>query len=262
MWSRGTLEIDGMNTRINRNFITQTASDNSSLTSMTTVVHQFREPGDYRGVLHFKGSPVRSFRIGVAKAASAAGDNPRLTKVEVNLRALHLARGSAVEESRYELEAGGYAVFRVPASTGGGYAVEVHRSESGEGPKVFDSRELGVDDMLAVVMIRPGTYSIESTTEGNKSKAELTVTYPEKYLKPLDPVKLSCGKERVSPDKVKAQPMQGLVFSFEGPTKLRVELTAPDDRPRTPAKSVVAHKRRKETRRLAMVPRRTVPTAN
>ncbi|MDA4122700.1 MAG: hypothetical protein OK456_05905 [Thaumarchaeota archaeon] len=251
-----------MNTRINRNFITQTTSDNASLTSMTTAVHRFREPGDYRGVLHFKGSPVRSFRIGVAKAAPAAGDNPRLTKVEVNLRALHLARGSAVEESRYELETGGYAVFRVPAGTGGGYAVEVHRSESGEGPKVFDSRELGVDDMLAVVVIRPGTYSIASTTEGNESRAELTVTYPEKYLKPLDPVKLTCTKGRVSPDRVKVQPMQGLVFSFEGPTKLRVELTAPDDRPRTPPKTIVAHRRKKQSHRLAMVPRHAHPTAN
>jgi hypothetical protein len=253
-----------MKTRINRNFITQTNSDNASLNSMTTVAHRFPESGDYRGVVHFKGSPVRSFRIGVAKPTSATAQSGAApTKVEVNLRALNLARGSETEESRYELEEGGYAVFRVPAGTGGGYAVEVHRStESGEGHKVFDSRELDVNDLLAVVLIRPGIYSVECTTEGTrKTKAELTVTYPEKALKPLDPVRLKCGKEGISTDKLKVQPMQGLVFSFEAPSRIKIELVTPDDRPRvsTPKPAPRATERERLTRRYLMVPRRLEP---
>ena len=67
----------GMKTRINRNFITQTNHDNASLTSMTTLVHRFPESGDYRGVVHFKGSPVSAFRIGVADPASGGGRGRR-----------------------------------------------------------------------------------------------------------------------------------------------------------------------------------------
>lgn len=251
-----------MKAGINRNFLTQTNSDNASLTSMTTVAHRFPDSGEYRGVVHFKGGPVGSFRIGVTKPPSAtAGSNVKLTKVEVNLRALHLARGSATAESRYELDTGGYAVFRVPAGTGGGYAVEIHRStESGEGPKVFDSRELGVDDLLAVVVIRPGAYSIECTTDGTrKTKAGLTVTYPDKALKPLDPLKLKCGKEGISSESLKVQPMQGLVFSFDSPTRVKIELVAPDDRPRTPRRKQAprATGQKRVTRRLMMVQRRS-----
>ena len=250
----------GMKTRINRNFITQTNHDNASLTSMTTLVHRFPESGDYRGVVHFKGSPVSAFRIGVAAPASAAvGGGATPTKVEVNLGALHLARGTGSEESRYQLETGGYAVFRVPAGTGGGYAVEIHRStDTGEGRKVFDSRELNVDDILALVMVRPGAYAIECTTDGSrKTKAELTVTYPDRALKPVDPVKLKCGKEGIQSDSLKVQPMQGLVFSFEAPTRIKIELTAPDDRPRvfTNKPTPRAHAGKRLTHRYLMVPR-------
>jgi hypothetical protein len=246
-----------MKTRVNRNFITQTNHDNASLTSMTTVAHKFPESGEYRGLVHFKGSPVQSFRIGVTKPAGS-GAGP--TKVEVDLRALQLARGSATEEARYQLETGGYAVFRVLSGTIGGYAVEIHRStESGEGHKVFDSRELSIDDLLAVVVIRPGLYSVECTTGGAlKTKAELTVTYPEKALKPLDPLKVKCGKEGISAEKLKVQPMQGLVFSFEAPTRIKVELVTPDDRPRapTPKPAPRATERKRMTRRYLMIPRR------
>ena len=249
-----------MKTRINRNFITQTDHDNASLTSMTTVAHRFPEPGDYRGVVHFRGRPVRSFSIGVAKPASIAGSEAALTKIEIDLRSLHLSRGGGTGESSYELETGGYAVFRVPAGTGGGYSVEIHGStESVEDHKVFDSRELNVDDLLAVVMIRPGVYAVECTTEGTrKTKAELTVTYPDKALGPADPIKLKCGKDGISEEKLKVQPMQGLVFSFASPTRIRVVLVAPDDRPRAPRPrpATRAAERKRSTRRLMMVPRR------
>ena len=246
---------------VNRNFITQTNHDNASLTSMTTIVHRFPEPGDYHGVVHFRGSAVSTFTIGVADslASAAAGGGATPTKVEVNLRALHLARGTGSEEPGYQLETGGYAVFRVPAGTVGGYAVEIHRSTGNrEGRKVFDSREPSVDDTHAVVMVRPGGYSIECTTDGaSKTRADLTVTYPDRVLKPVDPVKLKCGKDGIQPGSLKVQPMQGLVFSFEAPTRIRIELTAPDDRPRVFTNKATArpHAGKRLTHRYPMVPR-------
>jgi hypothetical protein len=248
-----------MKTRINRNFIAQTNSDNAFLTSMTTVVHKFPEPGEYEGVIYFRGSPVRSFRIGVTKpSTAAAGSSSVSTKVEIDMRALYLARGTETEEARYALEAGGYAVFRVPAGTPGGYSVEIRQSSEGrEGPKVFNSRELNVDDIFAVVMIRPGKYKIECTTgASHKSEAQLTVAYPDKSLAPLNPVKLDCGKDGIIIGQVDVHPMQGLVFSFGAPSQIRVELVTPDDRQRVtvPKPGPRATEKKRLTRRYSMFP--------
>lgn len=251
-----------MKTRINRNFITQTNSDNAFLTSMTTVVHKFPEPGEYDGVIHFRGSPVRSFRVGVAKPSSVApGSGSTPAKVEIDMRALYLARGSETEEARYALEAGGYAVFRVPAGTPGGYSVEIRRSSEGrEAPKVFDSRELNVDDTFAIVMIRPGKYKIECTTGDNhRSEAQLTVVYPDKALTPLNPIKLNCGKDGITIGQVDVHPMQGLVFSFGAPSRIRVELITPDDRQKVavPKPRPRAPEKKRLTRRYSIFPTRS-----
>ena len=251
--------MTAMKTRINRNFITQTNSDNASLTSMTTVVHKFPEPGEFEGVIHFRGSPVCSFRVGVAKPSTGgAGSSSVSTKVEIDVRALYLARGTETEEARYALEAGGYAVFRVPAGTPGGYSVEIRQSVEGrEGPRVFNSRELNVDDIFAVVMIRPGKYKIQCTTGGShETEAELTVSYPDKALAPLSPVKVDCGKDGITVGQVVVHPMQGLVFSFGAPSRIRVELVTPDDRPRAtvPKPKTRATEKKRLTRRYSMFP--------
>lgn len=129
----------------------------------------------------------------------------------------------------------GYAVFRVPAGAAGGYAVELFKSgESGRGAKVFDSRALGKDDMLAVVLMRPGAYSVTNVSNG--TKADLRVAYPEKPLGLLEPAKVTCAASAISPTAINVQPTQGLVFSFETPSRVKIELQTPDDRPRPGAK--------------------------
>jgi hypothetical protein len=125
----------------------------------------------------------------------------------------------------------GYAVFKVPAGAAGGYAVELYKSaKSGRGAKVFDSRALGRGDLLAVVLLRPGAYSV--TNASNGTKAELKVAYPEKVPGPMEPVKVTCADAAISPAVIKVRPTQGLVFSFETPSRVKIELVTPDDRPR------------------------------
>lgn len=107
----------------------------------------------------------------------------------------------------------------------------------------------------------------------------MTVAYPEKMAKMSEPVKVRCAKDGITPAKIKVHSTQGLVFSFETPTRIKIDLVTPDDRPRRPphtegsapkqkgsqkgeAATGSTHakkKRKKVARMLAMVPRPSSP---
>jgi len=274
---------------INRNLITQVNQDSGLLTSATTVVHKFGEGehGEYKGVLYDR----RAVAVGEF-SISVGGDEPKSEKhegghtgqhlpmsVEVDLTSLHptaASQGSPTsdwEECECEdagaggalrVASGGYVVFKVPAGAAGGYAVELYKSaESGRGKKVFDSRALGRSDLLAVVLLRPGAYSVANSS--NRTKAELKVAYPEKPLGLLEPVKVTCGSA-ISPAVIKVQPTQGLVFSFETPSRVKIELVAPEDRARPvalkapPSKAAAGATPMKHSRRLQLFPRHQART--
>jgi hypothetical protein len=239
---------------INRSAIGALGSDSGSLTSSTTVAHKFAEPGEYHGLVHIRGVATRSFTISVKAARQPAGDvgAAQLSKVDINLRALHMPMQAA---SSFELAAGGYAVFRVPAGAVGGYAVEVFSSaEKGPGPKVFDSRELGEEDLLATVLLRPGLYSVENAVDG--AKAELTVLYPENTPKQPEPMKVKVSNG-FTPSKIKLHPTQGLIFGFESASRIKISLVTPEDRPPRPRPHHAASRSgKKTTRQLRIMPRR------
>jgi hypothetical protein len=268
---------------INRNLITQVNQDSGLLTSATTVVHRFgeREHGEYKGVLYDRRAvAVGEFSISVGgdetekseKREEGRTGQPLPMSVEVDLTSLHptaASEGSPAsgwEECECEDEgvggalkvvSEGYVVFKVSAGAAGGYAVELYKSaESGRGEKVFDSRALGRSDLLAVVLLRPGAYSV--TNASNGTKAELKVAYPEKPLGLIEPVKVTCGSA-IRPDVISVQPTQGLVFSFETPSRVKIVLVTPEDRARPVAPkappSRASQGAAKHSRRLQLWPR-------
>lgn len=264
---------------INRNLFTQVNQDSGSLTSATTVVHRFAERGEYKGVvIDGRGVAVGEFAMSVGGGKETEkpehheeGSKATLpTSVQVDLTSFRAGgeASPAPEDGECEgcddggqsgamiVASEGYAVFKVPAGATGGYAVELYRSgESGRGEKVFDSRALGRRDMLAVVLLRPGTYSVTNATNG--TKADLKVAYPEKALGLLEPVKVVCAADGIRPNVVRVRPTQGLVFTFETPSRVKVELAAAEDRARPSAPAAppkTAAKR--QSRRLQLFPRR------
>jgi hypothetical protein len=286
-----TREVPGA--MINRNLFTQVNQDSGSLTSATTVVHRFAEQGEYRGVLvDRRGVATGEFSISVGEekrpehqeeggheAAFPASVQVDLTSLQASsLGAAGHASSSASGDDdgcgcddEEEGQGGtmrvapqGYAVFNVPAGAAGGYAVELYKSgESGRGKKEFDSRALGESDMLAVVLLRPGTYSV--TNASNGTKANLKVAYPEKAPGLLEPVKVVCAADGIRPNDIRVHPTQGLVFSFETPSRVKIDLVAPEDRarPSAPAAPPKAASQgtttaKKHSRRLQLYPRRLV----
>jgi hypothetical protein len=277
---------------INRNLFTQVNQDSGSLTSATTVVHRFDEQGGYKGVIiNRRGVVTGEFSISVGEEKrpehqEEGGHHHGAalpTSIQVDLTGLQASSlseagqpssasgdddGCGCDEDEGQsgtmrVAPEGYVVFKVPASAAGGYAVELYKSgESGRGKKVFDSRTLGASDMLAVVLIRPGTYSV--TNASNGTKADLKVEYPEKALGLLEPVKVVCAADDIRPNSIKVRPTQGLVFNFETPSRVKIDLVAPEDRarPSAPAAPPKAASQgttaKKHSQKLQLYPRRLV----
>lgn len=289
-----------MKLNINRHLFSQVNMDSGSLSMMCTVVHRFSQPGEYEGVALRGQSILRRFTIAVVENTSIAGGGtgkPYSNNNDANAQSQSSSSTPAKASSssfqsgaktgttgtsepvniatqvnidlkdlasdRFVLMAGGYAVFHVSAGPGG-YAVQVYRLEQGNQIKVFDNLELKDEDILSVTLIRPGTYSVTNTV--NNAKAELVVNYPElgKTRMNLPPVKIECnGQNQISPNRIRIDPSQGMIFTFKTPSRIKIELTKPDDRPsriarREGAATLAPRKGEKNiVRRYRLVPRGT-----
>jgi hypothetical protein len=248
-----------MKASINRQLFSQINIDSGSLTMLTTVVHRFSEPGEYEGVVigglngadGRGGIITRRFTIVVIKDSPDVGtpatsqtssDTVRATASPMSQTGMQPSSSitqpgqvmidlTGIAYDRFVLNSGGYAVFYVSGRRGG-YTVQVSNIGKGKNQtKVFDSRELKEDDVLSVIVIRPGTYSVMNPV--NDTKAELVVNYPElgKMQKNPQPITIECTSNQIVPDRIRIDPSQGLVFNFKTPSRIKIELIKPEDRP-------------------------------
>jgi hypothetical protein len=225
-------ERRGRKVRVNHRLFTQTSVDSGSLTMLGVVIHRFPEPGDYLGAVE-RGSETRSFRLRVDAGSSAM-------QADVDLATLGTAPISAddcgckgppsPDDRVVVVNPAGYVVFYV-SSGAGGYVVRVGRLEHPDAA-VFDSTRLGTDDLFAVTLIRPGTYSVRSV--GGEARGEIVVAYPragEQPHRPDRPVEIVCTEKAFRPAKIKVQAAQGQLYRFRAPSRIAIELSEPDDGP-------------------------------
>jgi hypothetical protein len=225
-----------MNLKINRDLFTHVNIDSASLSLMTAAVHRFDQPGRYEGVVT-QGPLSRRFMI-VVEADSAAQAPQRPSQASVDLKDI---------SDLYAIKAGGYVLFH--ASAGSGYAVEVYKTEKGA-QKVFDSRELKDGDVLSATVIRPGTYSVTNVL--NNARAELVVGYPElgKARRNMPALTVECTAREINPNRIRLEPAQGLVFACKAPSRIKIELTQPEDRPARVYKDRIQARRVKGEKRI------------
>ena len=231
-----------MNIKINRFLFSQTNIDSGSLTPHSTIVCKFTDPGEYQGII-MKGSGIVSrFKLNVLDERSSNGLSSLSTTNSKEVSQLSDENKQVNDTSNqinidlsnimsiYTLKKGDYAVFYV--STGaGGYSIEIYRFERGSQIKTFDSKELKDGVIFSAMVIRPGTYLITNTV--NNAKADLVVNYPElgKMKKILIPINIEINAKEIIPNKINIDPSQGLIFKINTLSRIRIELTKPEDRP-------------------------------
>ena len=93
------------------------------------------------------------------------------------------------------------------------------------------SKELKDGVIFSAMVIRPGNYLVTNTV--NDAKADLVVNYPElgKMNKILIPINIESNTKEIVPNKLNIDPSQGLIFKINTLSRIRIELTKPEDRP-------------------------------
>jgi hypothetical protein len=235
-----------MNIRINRFLFSQTNIDSGSLSTHSTIVHKFAEPGEYEGIVILGSAIVGRFKLevigdktlsksSISSSTLPAKDSKTTTEHSEENRQINVASDQinidlSSTTDRYALKKDGYGVFFV--STGaGGYSLEITRFDKGSQRKIFDSKKLSDGEIFSAMVIRPGTYLITNTV--NNTKADLVVNYPElgKMKRILTPINIECNAKEIVPGKINIDPSQGLIFKVKTSSRMKIELTKPEDRP-------------------------------
>jgi hypothetical protein len=217
-----------INPILNQHIFTQTDIDSGALTMLGTVVHNQREPGEYRGLVLLSEQSVATFYLEVDPSSAAS---------QVNIDLATLNEPVNTEQGRqFTISPTGYVVFHV-ASGAGGFAVHLGKAGAGPQPKSFDSRELRDGDLFAANLLRPGVYEISNLL--GQGRAEAVVDYPkpgEAPYRPPEPARVDCTAEGFRPERIRLQAAQGLIFSCKTAARIKIELVKPDDGPSGPRK--------------------------
>jgi hypothetical protein len=224
-----------MDALVNRQLLEQTTWDSGAPSGTAAVAHRFRSPGSYFATALLEDQVVGELELTVLErpgGAEAEGP-PRSAEVDLGwVRRAMRERLHPGEGERSLVAQDGHVLF---CNTGQatGYAVTVTRPEGQEA--VFDTRQLGEDDLFSVTMVRPGRYSVTNTLTG--AEGGVTVAYPtvgERPYRPPDPASVVCNAGGFEPPSVDLQPAQGLIFRFEVPSRIVITLVEPDDGPSPP----------------------------
>jgi hypothetical protein len=233
-----------MNLTFDRNLFTDGGLDSGSLTMLGSVIHTFREAGEYKGTVRRGDAILSTFYL-------SADKNSAIAQVNIDLAALTEPKSSGSsakcchdhkgDQHRFVVNPRGYAVFHVSGGKGGYY---VHTEKVIEGKdtdqRVFDSRKLSDADVFSGTIIRPGTYSVTNLL--TKARAEVVVSYPvigKTAYRPPAPVRVKSSKDYLEPKRVELKPGQGLLFDCETPSRIKIELEKADDGPKQKREAVV-----------------------
>lgn len=219
---------------VNRHLFTQTSVDSGSLTMLGNVIHRFPEPGEYMGVAA-RETATSSFRLRVDESSPTM-------QVTIDLATLGEGHRHSDDCGCQDTETGtdptfvvnpaGYVVFHV-SSGPGGYVVRVGRLDLPQAA-LFESTRLEGDDLFAVTLIRPGTYSVRNLA--GEARGEIVVSYPavgDQPYRPDEPVEVVCTEKAFRPARIRIQAAQGQLYRIRTPSRIAIELAKPADGPRT-----------------------------
>jgi hypothetical protein len=164
-------------------------------------------------------------------------------QVDVDLATLHPSGPKPCEpdpERRYEVRAGGRAVFYTTAGRSG-YSVVVHPPPGKDRTIVFDSRTLNEGDLFILTLLRPGSYRALNTY--SDAVCTINVLYPEPAEHPrrsFEFEEVTLTEKGFSRTSVEVQSTQGVAFQLNAPARIRVELEEPVERPPGPEGALAA----------------------
>lgn len=223
-----------MKANINHHLFNEFPLDSGAITMACSVVNNLPEPGNYACSVIAKDRAVSRFHIEVDEKHEAKQLAIDLAATRaVNAEACS-CKSEAAAGQHLELNPAGWVVFYVSRGEGG-YAVRVDgKLKANEKPAVIDTRRLTAPGMFAVALLRPGTHTMTNSTG---AKGKITVAYPgskkgERFSK-AKPVEVRCTDKEFVPKEVTLEAAQGIFYRIESksPSRIRIELSKPEDGP-------------------------------
>lgn len=213
--------------------------DSGALTLLGAVVHQFPEPGKYRGTVRRGDATEKVFYLSVDEDSPVASADIDLAKL-----ARSSPRSAAAgqdccppgeEEKWFGVNPRGYVLFHVSGGRGG-YSVNMRRADAGEKTRVFNSTALTDGARFSARILQPGEYSV--TNVHGEASALLTVAPVPKAFsgyRPPEAVRVEVTERGFEPERVELMPAQGLVFECRTPARIVIALERAGDERAAPA---------------------------
>lgn len=193
--------------RFNHRLFTTSTFDSGALGLLASVVHQFQE-GRYNAIVNRDQKNIGSTNF-LVESSSAN------TQLLIDLTAVNVTGGTSTPVEIPKVSPKGYVVFYVSGGVGG-YSV-VAREESGSDP-VFDSTTLSGNDLFAVSLIEPATYSM--VNQAGNATGEIQVVSGEMNPLNLSTQYVDVNNTSFDPAKVSVHSAQGLVFRIKDPARI------------------------------------------
>jgi hypothetical protein len=195
--------------RLNRRILTTSTFDSGALGVLANVIHQFPE-GRYYVVVRREGQNVGSTHFLIDNSST----NMQLT---IDLASVAAPARPTPAPEIPTVSPKGYVLFYVSGGAGG-YSV-VAQEESGATP-VFDSTTLSGDDLFAVSLLEPATYSMANQVGNITGEIQVTPIPEGTDLRTLPTQYVDVNSASFDPAMVSIHSAQGLVFRIKGPARV------------------------------------------
>ncbi|MGB3919729.1 hypothetical protein [Methanothrix sp.] len=208
-----------MKARVNLQLLKTAAIDSGALGVLSMVVHQFSSPGRYSIAISNQGKVLKYIQFDVdAKSEVMQLDIDLAQAATLKKKAHTSATPSSKIEDQTEqiISPKGYVLFHV--SSGSGYSVMVSDSL---GRAVFNSMKLDNNDLFAVSLLEPGSYSMRNSIDS--AAGEITVSLPPEMsgkLKDLDTQYVDVSVKKLDPQRIELISTQGLVFRTKSSARI------------------------------------------
>lgn len=209
-----------MKARINTFALQQNCLQSSALGVLGSIAHPIGKPGDFTGrVMHDK-TQVAEFLLHADPDAAATQATIDLARI-----AGPPLVGQPHKVQTFSVNAKGYLMLYVSEGPGG-FWVQLLSHGKDRQALAFDSRKLKPGDLFVATLIRPGAHEAKMPN----AKATIRVKPPEASDKPFQPpapASMTCTKTGFVPKRLEVYATQGIVFGFEVPSSIQIDLTKP-----------------------------------
>lgn len=206
-----------MKHNINTIAMNKTSYDSTYIGVLSYHVIQLKEEGNYIGHVVTEKGTVNSVTINVS-------DDHK--NIQSNIDFYNFSDGSKTDKNnlKYELKTDGYLVL-MNSQRDDKLRMKIEKIGKTKGGSLFsDTKSIIEGQLYACTLLRPGNYEV---SYNNKKAGNIVVVYPTASVnKELlnEGVRIKVGKNGLEEKEIKALPMQGLVFDFEAPGTIKVEL--------------------------------------